>query len=428
MAIGSSRRPAAPTSAASAAATRTRPRRSPPCSRWPTAWAAHAPGEVASRWPSEAFAEADRPASAARRRELAEHRTAANRAIYKLAREDADARGMGTTLTAAMVAGREVSIGHVGDSRTYRFRDGELERSPATTRSWRSSSAGQDHRPRRPRTIRSARSSRARSGPSPSVEVDTYTLPGRDGDIFLICSDGLTGMVSDEELGAILVRPPRSTRRPRRWSRREPERRAGQHHRRAVPARRRRRAATADDSGTMTPAPTRRHDRRDDERGRRGPPPSRHRDSATARTSRAPWPSAPRRRHPSHRARARPRSAPADSRAPPRRARARPAGSPRLDLVGARCSWRAVVGLYAPQPAGLLRRHRTTAGSSPCTEGSPTSCRSASTSTSRSTRAACRPAPSRPRAAQRVLDHQWRSRDDAVDLVRQLERGQLDGR
>ena len=45
----------------------------------------------------------------------------------------------------------------------------------------------------------------------------------------------------------------------------------------------------------------------------------------------------------------------------------------------------------------------------------------------RSTRAACPPERSRRRAARRVLDHEWRSREDAVDLVRALERGQLEG-
>src|SRR6185295_5644858 len=41
-------------------------------------------------------------------------------------------------------------------------------------------------------------------GPEPDVEVDTYTLAGRDGDVFLICSDGLTSMISDDEVGSIL--------------------------------------------------------------------------------------------------------------------------------------------------------------------------------------------------------------------------------
>src|SRR5919198_185693 len=52
---------------------------------------------------------------------------AANKRIYDLAAADESRRGMGTTLTAAMVVGGEVSIGHVGDSRAYRLRDDQLE-------------------------------------------------------------------------------------------------------------------------------------------------------------------------------------------------------------------------------------------------------------------------------------------------------------
>ena len=107
----------------------------------------------------------------------------------------------------AKVVGDEVSLGHVGDSRAYLLRDGgleqltrdhslvaELERSGQIT-----AEAAENH-PQRSIITRAL-------GPESSVEVDTYTVTGRDGDIFLICSDGLTGMVGDEELGAILRAP-----------------------------------------------------------------------------------------------------------------------------------------------------------------------------------------------------------------------------
>ena len=75
---------------------------------------------------------------------------------------------MGTTITAAIVdaAARRSAIGHVGDSRAYRLRDGKLERSPATTRSSRRCGARASSPTPRPRTTRSARSSPARSAPS----------------------------------------------------------------------------------------------------------------------------------------------------------------------------------------------------------------------------------------------------------------------
>src|SRR5687768_14134937 len=84
-------------------------------------------GEVASRLAVEAF-EDSRDPSADPEAELVSIARAANRRIYELAHTDEAYRGMGTTLTAVMVGGREVTVGHVGDSRLYRLRNDELER------------------------------------------------------------------------------------------------------------------------------------------------------------------------------------------------------------------------------------------------------------------------------------------------------------
>ena len=73
----------------------------------------------------------------------------ANRRIHDLALSDESRRGMGTTLTAAIVSGDEVSIGHVGDSRAYLLRDGQLDQLTVTTRWWPSSN------PKRPDLARS---------------------------------------------------------------------------------------------------------------------------------------------------------------------------------------------------------------------------------------------------------------------------------
>ncbi|MGH2804795.1 MAG: Stp1/IreP family PP2C-type Ser/Thr phosphatase, partial [Thermoleophilaceae bacterium] len=160
-------------------------------------------GEVASTMATSAFEgerDSDEPAEAQLARLLRE----ANRRIHELAMSDESHRGMGTTLTAAKVTGNEVSLGHVGDSRAYRLRDGELVQLTSDhslvaelERSGQITAEAAEHHPQRSIITRAL-------GPEPDVEVDTYTLAGRAGDLFLICSDGLTGMISDEEVNSIL--------------------------------------------------------------------------------------------------------------------------------------------------------------------------------------------------------------------------------
>ena len=160
-------------------------------------------GEVASAMAAETFegeADSGEPAEAQLTRILRE----ANRRIYDLAVSDDSHRGMGTTVTAAKVTDNEVSLGHVGDSRAYRLRDGELEQLTRDhslvaelERSGQITPEAAEHHPQRSIITRAL-------GPEPDVQVDTYTLAGRDGDLFLICSDGLTSMISDDELGSIL--------------------------------------------------------------------------------------------------------------------------------------------------------------------------------------------------------------------------------
>jgi protein phosphatase len=160
-------------------------------------------GEVASAMAADAFegeSDSGEPPEAQLSRILRE----ANRRIYDLAVTDDSHRGMGTTVTAAKVTGDEVSLGHVGDSRAYRLRDGELEQLTRDhslvaelERSGQITPEAAEHHPQRSIITRAL-------GPEPDVQVDTYTLAGRAGDLFLICSDGLTSMISDEELASIL--------------------------------------------------------------------------------------------------------------------------------------------------------------------------------------------------------------------------------
>jgi serine/threonine protein phosphatase PrpC len=164
-------------------------------------------GEVASRIAVEAF-EDERDPEASPEAQLADIVRTANRRIYELAQQDESRRGMGTTLTAAMVTGHEVSIGHVGDSRAYRLRGDRLEQ---LTRDH--SLVGELER-RGELTPEEAEQHPQKSiitralGPEPDVDVDTYTDTGRDGDVYLLCSDGLTGMVAEGELADIIRQAP----------------------------------------------------------------------------------------------------------------------------------------------------------------------------------------------------------------------------
>jgi protein phosphatase len=160
-------------------------------------------GEVASAIAADAFEGASAAGEAAEA-QLARILREANRRIYDLAVTDESRRGMGTTLTAAKVHDGEVSLGHVGDSRAYRIRDGELEQITRDhslvaelERSGQITPEAAEHHPQRSIITRAL-------GPEPDVEVDTYTLSARAGDLFLLCSDGLTSMISDDEVAAIL--------------------------------------------------------------------------------------------------------------------------------------------------------------------------------------------------------------------------------
>jgi protein phosphatase len=163
-------------------------------------------GEVASKAAAESFA-GELPA-AAPERYLEETIEGANRTIHELARKDPGLAGMGTTTTAAIVdlESETVAIGHVGDSRAYRFRGGRFEqltRDHSLVEEMRrkgqiTDAQAEDH-PQRSIITRAL-------GPEPEVQVDVQTVPAQDGDVFLICSDGLTTMLDDEAIGRILAR------------------------------------------------------------------------------------------------------------------------------------------------------------------------------------------------------------------------------
>jgi serine/threonine protein phosphatase PrpC len=160
-------------------------------------------GEVASKIAIEEFGQQPDDEMPPERR-LESIARSANKRIYDLAAADESRRGMGTTLTAAMVMGGEVSIGHVGDSRAYRLREGKLEQLTKDhslvaelERTGQISAEAAEHHPQRSIITRAL-------GPEPDVQVDTYTIDGKEGDVYLLCSDGLTGMISDDEVSSII--------------------------------------------------------------------------------------------------------------------------------------------------------------------------------------------------------------------------------
>lgn len=130
----------------------------------------------------------------------------ANRRIHDRSRSDEQAAGMGTTCTAAYVGESEVTIAHVGDSRAYLWRGGEL------TRLTRDHSLVGELVARGKLTEEQAEAHPQRSvitralGPEREVQVDVEAFAARDGDVYLLCSDGLTSMIHEGGVRPVLER------------------------------------------------------------------------------------------------------------------------------------------------------------------------------------------------------------------------------
>ncbi len=161
-------------------------------------------GEVASRLAAESFEPVKRGEESPEAYLRAIARTA-NARIHRLAQADSSRSGMGTTLTAALVEDDEVSFAHVGDSRAYVFRDGELKLLTSDhslveelRRQGRLTDEQAEDHPQRSIITRAL-------GPEREVEVDTMTYRARPGDVYLLCSDGLTTMVREERIAATVA-------------------------------------------------------------------------------------------------------------------------------------------------------------------------------------------------------------------------------
>ena len=164
----------------------------------------HRAGEVASATALEALR-----AAVASGEPLRDAIEGANDAVLEKSVSDQEFHGMGTTLTAGMLGSDgHLVVGHVGDSRAYLVRDGELSQITddhslveEMVRSGELTPEQAEVHPRRSVITRAL-------GIDPQVEVDEYPIELQPGDRILFCSDGLTTMVRPDEIASILSREP----------------------------------------------------------------------------------------------------------------------------------------------------------------------------------------------------------------------------
>ena len=162
-------------------------------------------GEIASRMAAEAFHDLEAGAADGEGA-LRQVIQTANRRINEHARTDASLAGMGTTVTAALVgSGGRVAFANVGDSRAYLLRGGELrqlsEDHSLVSELVRAGELSEEEAERHPQRSVITRA----LGTEGDVQVDTFTVDGAPGDVVLLCSDGLTEMLADERIAAILA-------------------------------------------------------------------------------------------------------------------------------------------------------------------------------------------------------------------------------
>jgi protein phosphatase len=155
-------------------------------------------GEVASRLAAEALRGAGDGSTAEER--LVSLVQEANRRVYERQTEDEATSGMGTTVTAVLVDGDELVVGHVGDSRAYLVREGRLAQLTEDhslvqelLSDGRLSPEEAERHPQRSVITRAV-------GTDPDVDVDLRRNAVEAGDVVLLCSDGLTDMVTDEAI------------------------------------------------------------------------------------------------------------------------------------------------------------------------------------------------------------------------------------
>lgn len=161
-------------------------------------------GEVASRLAAAALKESGVETGGEQR--IFDLIQEANRRVYARSSTDPKTSGMGTTITVALVENGNVAFGHVGDSRAYLIRDGRMEQVTEDhslvnelMKSGKLSPEEAEAHPQRSVITRAL-------GTDPDVDADTFTIEARVGDVFLLCSDGLTDMVGEREIQELVER------------------------------------------------------------------------------------------------------------------------------------------------------------------------------------------------------------------------------
>jgi PPM family protein phosphatase len=165
----------------------------------------HRSGEVASNMAVQTLVQTMRDMHGIPPESLPRALQRSNLAVFQHASRSAESRGMGTTMTAAIIDGNAAIIGHVGDSRAYLIRGGKIEQL-TRDHSWVAERVRQgllteeearDHKWRN--VITNALGSR------PQLRLDLFGLDLRENDILLLCSDGLSNMVEDGTLLRVVL-------------------------------------------------------------------------------------------------------------------------------------------------------------------------------------------------------------------------------
>lgn len=183
----------------------------------------HASGEVASKMATESIQEffartkdddVTWPYKMDRRLSYVENRLVvgvklANQRIFEAALKDLRLKGMGTTIVGGQIVGDKLYIAHVGDSRCYRMRAGQIQqmtRDHSLLEDYKDAKPGMSDEEQRKFPHKNV-ITRA-LGMRDTVQVDVHAQDIQDGDVYLFCSDGLSGMIEDDAIASVLKSSP----------------------------------------------------------------------------------------------------------------------------------------------------------------------------------------------------------------------------
>ncbi|WP_067838721.1 Stp1/IreP family PP2C-type Ser/Thr phosphatase [Amphibacillus sediminis] len=170
----------------------------------------HQAGDVASQMVKDYFEQAWKQTDAITTPDAAEawlnkHILQANQNVYDYAEQHPECKGMGTTVIAVIYTDEHVSIAHIGDSRCYRYHNNQLTQITddhslvnELVRSGQISREDAEHHPRKNVLMKAL-------GTNPTIDPDVFSSPWQKGDRLMICSDGLTNKIADDELANFLA-------------------------------------------------------------------------------------------------------------------------------------------------------------------------------------------------------------------------------